>query len=409
MPTRPLTDAQCREAAALYAEHKSKEKAARAIDLSPKAFRHRLARAAERGFCGTEPVLPGFAISQTTAKYDKDGKLSAEYVQQRRAPGEAFTLLAGHIVKGESALVDAEGRTKVKWIKTKTDTATPDLVAALTATFKAYKGRAKLIGAPRRTARDLLCVYPIADQHVGLLSWHRETGENYDLKIGIARLRESMLRLVAQSPAADRAVILNLGDWQHNDDRKNMTPKSGNILDVDGRYVKVLEAGVRLMMDCIELALQKHRRVLVVNIEGNHDPHASIALTLALQNFYRRNPRVEIAPAPSPFFFHRFGAVLIGATHGHRLKPADMAMTLAVRRRADWGATKFHYFYFGHIHHETAKEVGDVRVESFQTLAAKDAHASGAGYNSGQSLTAITHHRRDGEIGRHRINIFAGR
>jgi hypothetical protein len=62
-------------------------------------------------------------------------------------------------------------------------------------------------------------------------------------------------------------------------------------------------------------------------------------------------------------------------------------------------------FYFGHIHHETVKEIGGVRCESFQTLAAKDAYAITGGYRSGQSLTSITHHRSAGEIGRHRINI----
>ncbi len=41
-----------------------------------------------------------------------------------------------------------------------------------------------------------------------------------------------------------------------------------------------------------------------------------------------------------------------------------------------WIAPKYRVFYYGHTHHEAAKEVGDVRVESFQTLAAKDAYAA---------------------------------
>ena len=46
-----------------------------------------------------------------------------------------------------------------------------------------------------------------------------------------------------------------------------------------------------------------------------------------------------------------------------------------------------------------------MRVESFQTIAAKDAHAAGSAYVSGQSLCAITIHKRRGEIGRHRVNL----
>lgn len=383
----------------------SKRAAARALGIARMTLDGRLVRAAELGLMGTKPVLPGYAIRRTSTQRDAAGNIEREWVQQSKAPGAAFEMPEGQVIKGVSALVDAEGRELFKWVKTKTDTLAPDWIAAIKAAFDGWKGRARPLPAPRRVDHDLLSVYPIADQHNGMLAWGRETGESYDLRIGADRLRASMARLVAQAPRSRRALILNLGDWQHTDDGRNMTPRSGNILDVDGRYVKVLTAGVQLMMDCIELALQRHSQVLVRNIPGNHDPHASVALTIALKSFYARNRRVKIDTDPSDFFFERFGSTLIGATHGHRLKPADMAMSMAVRRRADWGATKFHYFYFGHIHHETAKEIGDVRCESFQTLAAKDAHAAASGYNSGQSLTSITIHRRDGEIGRHRINI----
>jgi hypothetical protein len=82
-----------------------------------------------------------------------------------------------------------------------------------------------------------------------------------------------------------------------------------------------------------------------------------------------------------------------------------MVMDMAVSRRDDWAAADFRHYYFGHIHHETAKEVGDVRVESFQTIASKDAFSHSHGFNSGRSLTSITLHAQDGEIGRHRVNI----
>ena len=118
---------------------------------------------------------------------------------------------------------------------------------------------------------------------------------------------------------------------------------------------------------------------------GNPDPHASIALTVALAAHYRKNPRIAVDLDPSDFFFHWFGQTLIGACHGHKMKPDRMAMAMAVMRREDWGKTRFHHFFFGHIHHETAKEVGDVRVESFQTIAAKDAHVASSGYTSGAS------------------------
>lgn len=375
MPTPALSDEVLQEAVDLRNAHPTLRAAAEAAGVSWSAFENRLRRAAERGLDGSIPnPLPlGQKVKGTSTLYRRDE--------------------------------DGNWQERLQWVKTKDDPALQNLTAALKEAFDAYQGRAKLVAVPKNTDGDLLSVYPIADQHNGLMAWGAESGENYDLKIGAARLRSCMTRLVSQSPASKGAIILNLGDWQHADDQKNATPASGHQLDVDGRYFKILTTGVQLMMDCVDLALQKHETVLVRNIPGNHDPHASIALTVALSAFYSKNPRVVVDDDPSDFFFHRYGSTLIGANHGHKAKPVDMAMSMAVRRREDWGATKFHYFYFGHIHHESAKEVGDVRCESFQSLAAKDAYGAAHGFNSGQSLTSITIHREDGEIGRHRVNI----
>ncbi len=400
--TQRLSSDELQSTIDAYTQHGSG--APEATGIPKTTFYRRLHICAERGLLGYEPVLPGFRVSRTTVVNDAGGNTVRQFIQQAPERGEVFEMPDGHVAKGISALVDAEGRIIQQWIKTTHDTIIPAMVDACKKVF-AELDRASLIEPPTETFSHLCNVYPIADQHNGLMAWGKESGENYDLKIGAARLRSCMQKLIAQSMASRLAIILNLGDWQHTDDATNMTPGHSNILDVDSRYFKILSAGIRLMKDCIDLALQKHDQIIVRNLPGNHDPHASIALTVALAEFYSDEPRVTIDQDPSDFFYHRFGATLIGATHGHKMKPDRMAMNMAVTRREDWGATKFHWFLFGHIHHETVREVGDVRVESFQTLAAKDAFSASHGYMSGQSLSSITLHKEDGEIGRHRINI----
>ena len=355
MGASQIDDATARAAAEAFKACGSKAGAARALGLDRMTFSNRLMRAAQRGMLGTAPVLPGFEIARTSAQKDGTGKVEREWVTQRPEAGDKFELPPGQALKGVSAFVGPDGRVQHQWIKTKTDDITPDVVAAIEAVFKRYKGRARPAPRPRSAAHDLLTVYPIADLHLGMLSWRPETGEDYDLRIAESRARDCMAQLVAQSRPSKTAIILNLGDWQHTDDQRNMTPRSGNLLDVDSRYFKILRAGVQLMIDLVDLALQKHAHVIVRDVPGNHDPHASIALTVALAQFYARDKRVTVIADPSEFFFYRFGATLIGAHHGHRARADKLAMAMAVRERAAWGQTKFHYFYFGHIHHETAR------------------------------------------------------
>lgn len=370
MPIPALSDELLIEAVELVKKHPTITAAAEAAGMPRSTLCSRLKDAAKRGLDGSVP----------------------EPVPQ------------GQVISGVSRLYDADGEVRATWVKSKSDGA-ESIAETIKAAFDGYSTRATLTDPPAECDTDLLSVYPIADLHLGQLSWGRETGEDYDLKIAADRLRQTASRLISQSPASAQAIVLNLGDWTHQDDNKNMTPRSGHILDADGRYEKILTTGAQLMIDVVSLSLQKHASVIVRNIPGNHDPHASKALTLALKLYYSNEPRVTVDDDPSDYFFHRFGQVLIGANHGHKMRADKMAMAMAVMRREDWGQTKFHYFYFGHIHHETAKEVGDVRVESFQTIAAKDAHAASSGYVSGQSLVSITHHREHGEIGRHRVNI----
>lgn len=379
------------------------------MGLSRSAFRDRLHRAAILGFCGTEPPVPGFGIKQVSVQEDADGHVQKTWIKQARI-GDAFEVPDGHTIRGISALTDADGNTIQKWIKTKFDEATIGLREALTETFKTYRGHATLPEAPVHTQADLATVYPISDHHLGLYAWAEEAGENYDLAIGEKLLMDTMAELVADAPSSDIGVILNLGDFFHSDDNTNRTRRSGNILDVDSRYAKILRVGVSLLIHCIQLALQKHRQIIVRCLPGNHDPYASLALATALSAFFAKNERVTIDSDPSAFFWWRFGRVLIGSTHGDLIKHPEMPGVMAAMRPRDWGETDYRYIYLGHVHHRSigGGEKHGAIWETFQTLSPKDVWHNSSGYTAGRSMVAITHHKDRGEIKRHTVSIKGG-
>jgi hypothetical protein len=259
--------------------------------------------------------------------------------------------------------------------------------------------------APEHDPADLLCVYPMGDPHLGMYAWAEETGaSHFDLEIAERNLVAAVDHLVASGPPADTGLIVNVGDFFHYDN-KSGTTTAGTRLDADTRWRKVLQTGVRAMCRCINRALRKHKLVRVINEIGNHDEHSSLVLSLMLDYVYKNEPRVQIDVSPERFHWFRFGLCLIGVTHGESAKVDKLLGVMAVDRAKDWGETLHRYFYTGHIHHDTVKELPGVKVESFRTLAPRDDYHARSGYRSGQDMKMIVLHKQHGEIRRHTVTI----
>lgn len=327
-----------------------------------------------------------------------------------RAGGNAPVLPEGFGLKRVSSLLDAEGQLKGQWVITEAERA-QDLIAAIKETFDKYKGHAKPVPPPKHASNDLLTVYPIGDFHAGLYSWSLETGEDWDLSIAERTLRSTMADLVSVAPPAKTCIVLSLGDFFHMDDSNNRTPASGHALDVDTRRSKVLQVGVKLLIDCIEMALAKHEKVIVRCLAGNHDPATTPALNIALWAFFHNNPRVEVDCSPSRFFYYQFGKVMLAATHGDMCKMGDLPGVMAANQPQKWGISSFRYGYTGHLHHKSqiCKEINGVICESFQVLPPADAWHAASGYGAGRSMMAITHHKDFGEKIRNVVSIVPSR
>ena len=293
------------------------------------------------------------------------------------------------------------------WIKTRADKQQQleimrDAINALCADIRPIAP----VAAPIYVGSDeLITTYPIGDAHIGMRAWHEECGEDWDMAIAERVFNGVFGRLIAAAPPSREAVIINLGDWLHADNMDGVTERSGHRLDMDGRYPKMISVAMRVLRRIIHAALEKHRTVRVINAIGNHDDTGAMWLSVALSHIYENEPRVIIDSSPTPFHYVRFGKVLIGAHHGHTCKADKLPLVMATDRAKDWGETEFRYWHVGHIHHDTVKEYPGVKVESFRTLAAKDAYATWNGYRSGQDSKAIVYHRDFGEVERHTVNI----
>jgi hypothetical protein len=336
--------------------------------------------------------------------------LKKQAAKRGHAPENDMTKEApeGFSVSGTSTMYDADGEIKLQWVKTKQE-AEQILERALEAAREVFSDpMMKVSKIPKPTSKmdnDLMMVYPMGDPHIGMYAWAEEAGDHFDVKIAEKNLCAAMDRLVECSKPAKQALIVNVGDFFHADNKFGTTTR-GTQLDTDSRWSHVLRIGVRAMRHCIESALRKHDTVHVINEIGNHDDHTAQVLTLALTMAYEDNPRVSFDQSPGMYHYHTFGDVLIGVTHGDKTKPEKLGEIMAVDRQKDWGTTKFRYWYTGHIHNRKVFDLPGCMVESFRTLAPKDAWTAGMGYRSGRDMYSIAIHRKFGEVERHRADII---
>ena len=259
--------------------------------------------------------------------------------------------------------------------------------------------RLKPVKPPLETLDDYLNLYTLTDLHIGMLANHRENLEgNWDLKIAEQTVIDCFSRMIGSSIGAKHCIINELGDFIQSDSIMPLTPSSGHILDVDGRFGKVVEAAIRIMRAVVDMALAKHETVTIIMAEGNHNISSSIWMRRMFCVLYENEPRVTIIDSDLPFYCTTFGSVMICAHHGHLKRNDDLPLLFASQFAKEWGSTTKRYCHTGHRHHLHVKEHSGMTVIQHPTMIPRDSHASRHGYLSDRRALSFTYHREHGEI-----------
>lgn len=313
---------------------------------------------------------------------------------------------AGQVVGGTSTLYDENGNVRLRWVKAQADKAARAESVAREV-FEAMKDelpRARPVKAPSRGPAELLNCFVLTDYHLGMLSWHEETGADWDLDIAEQLVLDWFTTAIKMAPKADRAVFAQLGDFLHWDGMDAVTPASKHLLDADTRFQKLVRVAIRVVRTIIDALLRKYSQVEVICAEGNHDPASSIWLREWLAVLYENEPRIRIITSPDPYYCVEHGATSLFFHHGHKRKPENIDSVFTAKFRDVFGRTKYSYAHMGHFHHIKQNETSLMVVEQHRTLAAPDAYASRGGWISGRDAQVITYHSEHGEVGRVRIN-----
>lgn len=362
---------------------------------------------------GTTDLPDGHRLKGASVLTDAGGKLRERWDKTERdstPEGEQPAVPDTFAVKKQSRYTDAQGAVRGMW--TSYDQPAADRLALLERACESFAARydGRHVPALRGTAvlknDKLLNVFPLGDPHVGMLAWAPASGENFDLKIASATLRAVVDQLVTEAPAAREAMLVNVGDFFHADDNSQLTPGHGNKLDVEGRAEKVFDLGVELCVWMITRLLEKHETVRMFNAPGNHDPATSRFLRATLKAWFRNEPRVIIESNLNPFQYFQFGKTLFGITHGDNCKPHELPEIMAADARELWGATEWHLWLTGHVHHDQVKDYRDCQVMTFCTLAARDYWHNWRGYRARRRLQRMTFHEDAGLAGSGHVDLY---
>lgn len=297
----------------------------------------------------------------------------------------------GHVVSGYSELVKADPDDPlnriVYWVKTNRKiadqldecrTAIEAMVDDLPRLPKStYQGTTK--------DKNHFAVVPIGDPHIGLRTWSREVGIDWDVPIAMRVFSKVFARLFQRTPDTDEAIIFNSGDFFHADNIRGETERSGHKLDLDGRPAYWIDAGVQIMRLIIDMALAKYKRVHFINTAGNHDDILGLSLGIAIKHIYGNDPRVTCQIDPAAFKFLARGKVLLGFCHGHTCRLSSLPGKMADDESKLWGETTYRHWFTGHVHHNQwlqFKEHPGCTVESIGIIPPRDAYAYGAAYGA---------------------------
>ena len=352
-----------------------------------------------------------FNVSESTVRQSikRTKKRAAEKGVARETFGNAQVQLPEGFVSHFATLqVNADGDVERMWprIKKEVEDQTAYIIKGIETFYETYKNNLIKVEADfgnEELNNDVIPWVQIGDGHIGMLAHARETGQNFDIKIGERELCKGIDLLLDQVGKHERGVINDLGDFTHYENLKAVTEAGGNPLDYDTRFPKMIDSYLRIMHFIIDKALTKFKHVDIIVNQGNHSRTNDYWMARHLRLYYDAVApgRVTVLNNDSVFIPYRMGNTFVMIHHSDKCKPKDLMHVMTTDFRKHYGETENHYIDIGHIHHNMVlKEHPGIVLESFNNLANNDKWHHEAGYRSRQSITCVFRSKEYGDVGR---------
>jgi hypothetical protein len=249
-------------------------------------------------------------------------------------------------------------------------------------------------------------LYEIAmpDIHFGRLTWHEESGIDFDIKIAERAVKTAISELLQYSKNFVIAkILLPIGNDFFNVNSKANTTAKGTPQQEDTRWQKTFRAGRRLVIEMIDTCTAI-APTDVMFIPGNHDEEKIFYMGDALECWYHNNKNVRIDNGAKSRKYYDFGKVLLGFTHGDAevMKKLPNLMQFEVPKL--WGNSIYREWHTGDKHHkadfilEVDEQIGIV-IRILRSLVPADAWTFNKGFVGAQRASeAFLWHPENGLV-----------
>lgn len=240
------------------------------------------------------------------------------------------------------------------------------------------------------------CFVPcLFDVHFSKLASYDETQNVYNYEIASERFLDT-IQYYADKVIGRQfdKVLFPIGNDFFNAEASGDT-YNHTRQDNDLRYGDMFKKGVETLIAAIDI-LKNIAPIKVILVQGNHDYVTSFYASCVLDAYYKNDENVTVDNSPTTRKYEKFGANLLGFTHGSEEK--DRIYTLMQNEAPNlWGETKYREWIIGHKHHESVREKAGVVIRTMPTITGIDAWHYKKGYvSSGARSMAFIYDKEKG-------------
>jgi hypothetical protein len=328
---------------------------------------------------------------QLLQKKDKQGRFidHPALIKECEEVGLPVEKTSNYWYKGKHFSIHVKGEQFSMW----------DFKEQLIKDLQQYAPKYPKIRYPKILDGHLLVVDP-ADIHIGKLCKAFESGDEYNHKIAIDRVKAGVIGLLQKSAGfpIDQILFIVGNDILHTDNAKSTTT-SGTFQDTELMWFDAFGIAKTLLIDVIEILLT----VAPVHVQydpSNHDYVSGFMLAQTIEAWFRNANNITFNVSPSHRKYFKYGLNVIGSTHADGAKVTDLALLMA-HEAPYWQECKHRYVYCHHIHHKFAKDFMSVTIEYLRSPSGTDSWHHRNGYqHAPKAVEGYIHHKIHGQIAR---------